>query len=361
MPDASPRTTWSKVRAAAALPSEHAAVISARRKYRHWAEPPYAAMLGHYTRALEVFASLDNLRLSSVEVTDLIRVVDAATAGLPGDAVHAPSRARLTRARLVTLDGGQLPGRCDPADPTVTVRATIAGIAVARAASPANLVLSPPEIECLARLAMDGGCPSWPGSVQAHYVTAFWKLTVNDRGRFRLTRLGKEVLAASRDRFVDQIVPTGGQAKILDSCAAAGARGSSLLDFTRTSVRGVATRGWIARVGASGPVPRYRLTQTGRDALDRHHAATIGENGEPIPAPITASQLQEGMRVRIINRDGLGVGREYARVLRTEKVTTGGRGQVGWQVWVADAEGRPFIYGGRAFHPATRYEIDPVP
>lgn len=357
MPNTSPQSAWNRVIAAAALPSEHAAVIDARRKYGRWPEPPYAAMLGHYARALPAYSWTDALRLTAVETTDLIRVVDAATKGLPGDGVHAASRHRLARLRLVTLDGGRNTGGNDPDDPTVTVTATIPGIATARAATVRTLVLSSTEIECLARLAADGGCTRWPGSVQAHYVLTHWNLAVHDRDRrlFRLTRLGKEILNTSRDRAADSLGPSTAQREILTACLRSGSRGASLRAFGFKSVRSTLTRNWITRVGGAHPV-RYRLTQVGREAL----AGVTAVRGEVFAPPLTAPHLKQGMRVRMVNREVAGIGAGYVRVDHVTRVSTGGRGQVGWQVWVTDGpEPGLNLYGGRAFHPATQYEVEP--
>jgi hypothetical protein len=198
----------------------------------------------------------------------------------------------------------------------------------------------------------------WPGSVEGQRVAQYWRLIAVGDGRFRLTAAGRATLNEHRRNSpADIIVPSWEQSQILAYLSRLDRTGGDLQGHPRDKIKVCVNRQWIVQSGQVKGTrrPLYRITEPGRDALSRWTAQQRLNKREMIPA--TPTQLARGMVVRLVNRKGAGVGPDWVIVDRAERVP-GPSGNPAWQVWVSDEPGgEVYLYGGRGFHPSTKYEV----
>lgn len=358
------RHQWSRIIDAASSAQEHAAVMEVRRQFGRDDPPPFAAMVDAYRRVVDSkrYAGLDGVPLDAVVLTDLAVIVDAGPAGLPSRRFPYPGRLTLHRAQLVahtTADGAHV--GADEARNT-TIRATLAGIAVVRAARARVFPLSETDAAAFAKLDADGGLKGWPGTGQGERIARYWALVEHTDGWYRLTRAGRAALNQHRTP-PDQIMPSPQQGGLLVHTARLRGRVVDLEQFDTSVVQQCVTRQWVIRSGlvAGSRRAAYRITESGLDALDRFREAETKRLDRP--ERLIAVQLETGMWVRLVKREGLPVTDAYVQVVDVKMVRgemADGNANPGYQVLVVDEPGgTPYVYGGRRFYPATKYEIRP--
>jgi hypothetical protein len=362
VPDDRARRQWDRITARPDTAEQHAAILEARRLHARHNPPDYPHMVAAYQRAIDnrTFAHLDKLTLTSSELTYLDEVVCAATDGLPASRLPAPVRTALHQPLLIAcIDANGT--QTWPSDTTGTVRALLFGVAVARATRSRPLPLSATEAVALAKLEADGTCETWPGSIEGQRVAQYWTLVTVEGGRFRLTASGRATLNEHRRNSpADTIIPTWEQSQVLAYLSRLDRTGGDLHDHPRDKIKVCVNRQWIVRSGQvkGARRPLYRITESGRDALSRWIAQQKRNKREMIPA--TAPRLAHGMVVRLMNRKIAGIAPDWVIVDRTARVAHPGTNPT-WEVWVTDEPGgEPYLYGGRGFHPSTRYEVHPT-
>jgi DNA-binding PadR family transcriptional regulator len=368
------RAQWLRITAAPDTAECHAAILDARRRYGRTEPTPYRQLVDTYRANIGAkrYRVLNTVGLSLADLTDLCRIVDAGAAGLPSVQFDSVARENLDRLRLVAFTAARRPGAAGapPASPLVShhsphaiVSATLAGVAVARAYQTRPVTLQTTETAALAKLEADNGAPLWPGTRRAERAARYWGLvTHDDDGWYRLTEAGRAALMRQRSNLsTDQIMPSPAQAEGLDRLVKRGGSSDDVDGLRGGSIEQCITRQWVARAGTvhGSRRPVFRITEAGRDALARWEAVQRRQRGD-IPN-LTPQQLQPGMRVRLANRPrSLNVAAFYVWVADVERVREEGKFHGVWQVWVTDDPGgTPYLYGGRAFHPSTRYQVMP--
>lgn len=359
------RYQWSRIIDAASSAQEHAAVMEVRRQFGRDDPPPHAAMVDAYRRVIDSkrYAGLDAVALDAVALTDLAAIVEAGPAGLPSRRFPYTARLTLHRAQLVThTTGDGLVVGADEARST-TVRATLAGIAVVRAARTRVFPLSETDAAAFAKLDADNGLKAWPGTGQGERIARYWALVEHTDGWYRLTPAGRAALNQHRTP-TDQIMPSFHQGGVLTHAARLRGRVVDLEQFDSSVVQQCVTRQWIVRSGLVAGARRaaYRITDSGLDALDRFREAERKRLGTP--ERLIAVQLKAGMWIRLVNRRELPVTDAYVQVVDVQVIKGAmaevGNANPGYQVLVVDEPGgTPYVYGGRQFYPATKYEIRP--
>jgi hypothetical protein len=354
------RAKWERIIQAASTAEHHAAILDARHRLGRDDPPPYPRLVDAYLRTIEQgrFRRLDTLRLTAADLTDLAAVVAAGPQGTAARRVDAASRQRLHRARLVVHLNAD--GRPTGPDVACTVRATLPGVAVTRGAENKPLPLSSTDAAALAALGADGGTTTWPGTATSLRVSLYWGLVRYAGGRYRLTGTGRSELARHRATVTtDLVIPSDRQSEVLIH----GLRhphGMDMAEQDSAVVQQCITRQWIVRAGQIDGTRRcrYRVTESGRDALARWEEQDRRRRIRP--ERLTLSQLEIGQWVRLVKRSGLPVTARYVQVVDNPRPT--GRviraGNRGWEVWVVDHPGdTPYLYGGRAFYTSTKYEV----
>lgn len=356
---------WDHIVARPDTAEKHAAILEARRLHARHDPPDYALMIHTYQRAIDnqAFARLDQIVLTATDLTYLDQIVCAATTGVPARDVPAPVRTTLHQHLLIaSVDAKGV--QAWPSDTTGTVRALLFGVAVNRARRARPLPMSETEAIALAQLEADDGATQWPGSVEGRRIALYWKLVTHVDDRFRLTPTGRAALNDHRRNSpADTIVPSFEQSQVLRYLSRVNrAQGADLNSHPRDKVKVCVARQWIVRCGVAKDNPRrplYRITESGRDALARwtNQGNRTSAQGTAVPLPVTAPRLTQGQSVRMMNRKAADLDPRWVVVDRTEQVPNPGRNPT-WQVWVRDTDdGEPYLYGGRGFHPATRYEV----
>lgn len=368
-PDSNPagqaQDQWSRIIDGATTAQQHAAIIEVRRQFGRDQPPPLRSMVDAYRRVFDSkrHAGLDSLPIDAATLTDLAVIVDAGAAGMYSRRLPYWSRQTLHRMQLVTHTGRDgIPLGPDEVGHS-TVRATLTGIAVARAARSRVFPLSETDAFAFARLDADGGLKHWPGTAQAERIARYWHLVDEVDGWYRLTPAGRAALNEHRTPS-EQIMASKQQGGVLTYAARTG-RPVDLQQFDGPVIQQCVTRQWLIRAGLVPGARRaaYRITESGRDALDRWREAERKRLDSP--ERVTAVHLEKGMWVRLANRQGLPVTDAYVQVVdatRTQDGLVDGAGNTtpGYAVTVVDEPGgTPYLYGGKPFYPVTKYEVRP--
>lgn len=357
---------WARIITVARTAEQHAAVMDVRRRF-HGADPPPVEAMVHAYRAViaaRSYAPLNAVRLLMVQLADLAVIVNAAAAGLPAAAVEQASREVLHRHRLVTLLDPRGQVTAFPDDPRTRVVATRAGLAVLRGAGGRPLHLS--EADAFTLTQVDAHRPQvWPGAASCLRACHVWGLIRRAAGCYHLTAPGRDALAYHRGNGdAERKLPNDGQAEVLERANANNGSGVDLGAFTVHHIAQCVTRQWLVKAGSVRPTgrgsarPLYRITDSGRDALDRHRLARrlTGE----VADPVTVGKIEPGQRIRVLRRRGLDVPKTFALLVRKNRVPVPGTCNQGFELWVSDTDGaEPYLYGGKAFYPTTRFEVEP--
>lgn len=356
--DAAEHARWEQIVGAARSAEHHAAILDARARYGRTEPADHTAMVSAYARAIMdgTYTILDALPLTAVVVTDLARVVDRRTAGLPPGHVEQASRNTLARYQLVSLRNPH--GTAHLAIPGTVLVATLAGVAVIRGIRTRRPVLSPTDVATLAALDRTPGPIGWPGSATAERMCLYWRLAEKVGNRYRLTIRGSHTLEMHRSDAISALrIPSAEQDRVLRCVIMLGGHRVDLSAMPPDDVKACAARGWVVRSGSSlhSDQPGYTITEAGRDAASRAERKRDQDAERP---KLTPHQLHRGHWVRLLNRGRL-VGPEYVQVIKAIRVNGTSRAR-GWEVWVTGEQGGPmFLYGARAFHPTTKFETRP--
>lgn len=373
---------WATIVGNATTAQRHACVIAARGIVGE-DDPERLVTAYRQLRAEDAYAALDELHLSASQIAELAIVVNGGPAGVNGHRLDGGVRKFLAARSLTAVQPGS---RWRADDWRATVSATLAGVALVRAAQGRPVELTGAEVVPLAiieramRATADGGAPSWPGSDLSLRVAQMWRLVeyvrvppppgVHWSGQlgtavYRLTVAGLDALERHR-RSDDKPVAeaTARTAAVLDRINHTTYGDLGKLDAaTTTALQKCLSSGWVVEGELiPGSVRRVlRVTEAGRDALAGWTFRKQSAETAP-PAPTrTAAEVEPGQWVRLSNRkDRPGVGPEWVRVADVRHAQTSTRERLAnnYEVWVTrDATGEPYLYGGRAVFRTVRFQV----